>query len=185
MNLKKYRTTFLLIASLFFCSCVKSAYPPIQGFVTTGSYFYITQNTSPSKAWAKLADKVAKSISRVILPYSMATTKTMYIAPGKNTLFEKNYRELLATSMVKENFIISNRANANFLLVFNSYIVPDLKEVIVNTSLYNKGHIIFRDSSVFNLTNNLSSVNDYKLKISQFKNIPVERDYKIYKLVDK
>ncbi len=185
MNLKKYRTTFLLIASLFFCSCVRSAYPPIQGFVTTGSYFYITQNTSPSKAWAKLADNVAKSISRVVPSYPVTTPRSVYIAPGKNTLFEKNYRELLATSLVQENFIISNRANANFLLVFNSYIIPNLKEVIVNTSLYNKGHIIFRDSSVFNLTNNLSAVNDYKLKIYQFKNIPVERDYKIYKLVDK
>jgi len=185
MNIRNYKIISLIIVSLFYCSCIKPSYPPIQGFITTGSYFYITKETSPSKAWAKLAAIVAKSMSRTVASSFPTLVKSVYISYGKNTLFEKNYRELLATAMVKEKFSISQKNDANFLVIYDSYIVSTKKEVIVNTSLYYKGHIIYRDSSVLNLSNDLSVINDYKLKLTIYKKIPIEPDYKVYKLVDK
>lgn len=185
MSIRNYRIISLVIVSLFYCSCIKPSYPPIRGFITTGSYFYITKETSPSKAWAKLAGIVAKSISKTVASNFSTPVKSVYISYGKNTLFEKNYRELLATAMVKENFRISKKSDANFLVTFDSYIMSSKKEVIINTSLYYQGRIIFRDSSVLNLSNDITVINDYKLKLTIYKKMPLESDYKVYRLVDK
>ncbi|GAB6887637.1 hypothetical protein JCM13304A_11350 [Desulfothermus okinawensis JCM 13304] len=185
MKLKKWSMASLIIYSLLLNSCVKSAYSPIKDMVTTGSYFYITQDTSPVKAWANLAYTVAKSIAKTDSIRSLIKIHGVYIVPGKDTVFEKNYRELLATAMVKENFLVSKSPDTSLILIFNSYVIPDLSEVLVNTSLYNNGSIIFRDSSIFNLKNNSHSITEYEIKVLEYRKIPIKNDYKIYKLVDK
>lgn len=151
--------------------------------VKTGSYFYITKNTSSVKTWAELAYSVANSIDKKIsfLQNNSCNPKiirNIYIVPGKNTLFERSYNELLATALVKKEFKISKTPETDLILIFNSYVVPNLNEVIVNTSLYYKKYIIYRDSSIFNVKN--GSINDYKLRVIRYKN-----NYKTYKLVDK
>ena len=152
--------------------------------VKTGSYFYITKNTSSVKTWAELAYSVANSIDKKISSLQNNSCnpniirRNVYIVPGKNTLFERSYNELLATALVKKEFKISKTPETDLILIFNSYIVPNLNEVIVNTSLYYKKSIIYRDSSIFNVKN--GSIDEYKLRVIRYKN-----NYKTYKLVDK
>ena len=152
--------------------------------VKTGLYFYLTKNTSSVKTWAELAYFVANSIDKKISSIQNDSCnptiikRNIYIVPGKNTLFERSYNELLASALVKKEFRISKTPETDLILIFNSYVIPDLNEVIVNTSLYYKGYIIYRNSSAFNVKNN--SINDYKLRVIKHKN-----NYKTYKLVNK
>ncbi len=85
------------------------------------------------------------------MEYTLCLEKILFL--------KKNYRELLATAMVKENFLVSKSPDTSLILIFNSYVIPDLSEVLVNTSLYNNGSIIFRDSSIFNLKKQLTFYN--------------------------
>ncbi len=165
----------LISLAIMLAGCCDSL-PPLKEPLYLGDFLYISDFTSSSKAWTYLAKDVAKEISKRFKKYPLMKSKKIYIIPGKDTVFEKNYREMLQAALTKNNFIVSENPECELIIKYTSHVVPNSKEVIVNTTLFDKGIIIFKNSSIFYIKDN--SIHDYMIKVN------AEQKHKLYQIVD-
>jgi hypothetical protein len=150
---------------------------PLTDPTPTGKYIYLFHYTSTSKSWIKLADNVAQKINSFMNKNPIMKSKPIYIMPGKNSIFEKTYRELLGSALNHYNLLVSETPGDNLIVKYNTCVIYKNMEIIVNTTLNYKGAIIFKDSSTLYLRN--ESIADYLIKMDTQQQQSVTKTYYI------
>lgn len=193
MQVQKGNILYVLCIFLFISSCYgfpnnqRSHYTPIvENISGSGKYVIVSRDSSTFKTWNKLANSVARSISKKAEKNPFIRSKPIYIMPGKDTPFEKSYRLLLVNSLTNQGFVIKEDPHDSFILKYSSRIINDNREVIVETYINDKSNIIFSDTSAFFISG-YKDLKDYLIKLptKQFIFVPkIQETEKIYHIVE-
>ncbi len=172
--------------SISLSGCYKDPHPkhfqPIsETLLSNGKYILTSKRSSTFKSWTKLADYVARKLSKKAELFPYIKSKSIYIIPGKDSPFERTYRLLLTHSLSNYGFVVSASPRDAFIMKYNSVTVEDNREVIVETYLYDNEKVLFSDSSTIYVMYDKDFYN-YFIKLPQKQ---LKKQERIYHIVDK
>jgi hypothetical protein len=79
--------------------------------------------------WKLLAEEVAAEVKEQVRK-SLYINRGIYVAPSGTTEFEKNFRQLLISSLVRENLNVTNRQGDHLILSFSVDLVRHSKRLV-------------------------------------------------------
>ncbi|HMB31160.1 MAG TPA: hypothetical protein VKN82_05005 [Desulfohalobiaceae bacterium] len=123
----------LLIFLIISCQPYRK-YPQLSQVPVPTSYKLRTQKKMQAlDHWKMLAEDVAIQIKKRI-DNSLYPNKELYVTPAGTTDFEKNFRTLLISSLVKEKVKVTNQQGNHMLLNFQLDVLRHKKRMIVTKS---------------------------------------------------
>lgn len=108
-----------VLAPMVLMTSCNSQLPDLAQVPLTTNYKLTTQKKMQAlQHWKELADKIAVQIKEEVKTGKHAN-KGIYVSPAGTTEFEKNFRTLLISALIKQNLKVTNNQGQHMILIFN------------------------------------------------------------------